>query len=176
MDALLLFPGKGSGQAQHSFMPLGVFSSALAGRTIDIGVFDSGDLYGTNGSLNATSGVAIVPTVNNASDPCLETTADLQAAGYDTTVNGSNFAFPSWESSRATTMDTIASAPAYPGIATSLNGDRAFNGIWAHELLTLPANYHETAWSVCVWGPGVDRDVMGITATALGQSPVHLIQ
>ncbi|MGH2505083.1 MAG: hypothetical protein ACRDID_21445, partial [Ktedonobacterales bacterium] len=174
MDALLLFPGKGSGQAQHTSMPLGVFSSAMAGRTIDIGLFDAGDLYGVNGSLNAVSGVSVVPTVGGATDPCLESSADLRAAGYDTTVNGTSFAFQSWE--RATTMDQVASAPAYPGIATSLNGDRAYNGLWVHELVTLPANYQETAWSVCAWGPGVDRDVMGITATALGQSPVHLVQ
>jgi hypothetical protein len=73
-------------------------------------------------------------------------------------------------------MDQIASAPAFPSIETSLNGDRAYNGLWAHEYITLPANYTQTSWSICSWGPGVDRDLVGITATALGQSPVHLVQ
>jgi hypothetical protein len=179
MDALFLFPGKGQGTAQHTGVPLGVLSSSLTGRSIDIGLFDPGDTFGVNGdTTTSNTGFALVPTLPGyANDPCLAPVSAYANSAYgnfDPTLNGKTFNIPSWE--RATTMDLIASAPAIPAIETSLNGDRAYNGLWVHEIITLPADYKETNWSICNWGPGVDKDIVGISATTQGQSPVHLIQ
>jgi hypothetical protein len=177
MDTTFVFPGKGNGGPQHTSIPLGVFGSALAGRTIQVGFFDPGDLWGNNGGSGGNTGFAVVPDVSSTTDPCTQSIGQIAAAGYDTTPNGTTFTFPSWESSRVTTMDQIASASAFPALATSLNGDRAFNGLWGYEDITLPSSYAGTDWSVCSWSPhAVDIDIVGISAVALGQSPVHLIQ
>ena len=185
MDALFLFPGNGGGVAQATQFPLGVFSSALAGRTVDIGFFDLGDLYGTNGNTTkASSAFTVLPNLPGQKDPCSEPISALQAAGYDTTVNGKTFTYPAWEVGIASgdgagpVSTVVNSAPAYPGIISMQGGDRAFNGLWVDEYVTFPSNYTTSLpWTICAWAPqSNDSDIVGITATALGQSPVHLIQ
>ena len=193
MDALFLFPGNGGGASQATEFPLGVFSSSLAGRTIDVSVYDMGDLYGTNGNtIKGSSAFAIVPNLPGQKDPCTEPLSALQTANYDTTANvvytgsgaTSTFSYPPWEvgitggDGAGLVSNVVSSANAYPGLITMQNGDRAFNGLWLDEYVTFPSTYTTALpWTICAWAPQTnDSDVVGIVASALGQSPVHLVQ
>lgn len=166
-DALFTFPGNGTSLAQTTEYPLGVISSTYTGRTIDVGLYDPGDLIGNN---NGVSIYAAVPNLPGLSDPCAATSAQLQAAGYDPTVNGSTFYFPNSE--RTTYFNGNI-----PALQPSQNNDLIYNGLWVDEQITLPSNYAGGAWTLCAQAPQLqDSDVLGIRVLALGQSPVHLVQ
>lgn len=168
-DTLFTFPGngKGSGGSQTTEYPLGIIPASYIGRTVDVSLYDPGDLIGN------TKGVSIygaVPSLPGVTDPCTATTAQLTAAGYDPTINGANFKFPSPE--RTTMFNNNI-----PALQPSYQNDLIYNGLWVDEQLTLPANYTDTAWTLCAMAPQLnDSDVLGIKVLAEGQSPVHLIQ
>jgi hypothetical protein len=166
-DALLSFPGNGGSLTQTTEYPLGVIDSSYAARTLDISLYDPGDLLGNN---NGVSIYAVAPPNTGATDPCGATAAQLQAAGYDPAVNGANFVFPNGER----TTKLLGNIPA---LQPSVNNDLIYNGLWADEQVTLPANYTAGPWTLCAQAPQLqDSDVLGIRVLALGQSPVHLVQ
>ncbi|HEX8981611.1 MAG TPA: TadE/TadG family type IV pilus assembly protein [Ktedonobacterales bacterium] len=165
-DTLFTFPGNGANLTQTTEYPLGVIDTPFNGRTIDVSLYDPGDLIGNN---NGVSIYAVAPPLGLA-DPCSATQAQLQAAGYDPTPNGNSFKFPN---SGRTTMFLGN----IPGLEPTVNQDLIYNGLWKDEQITLPANYTKGAWTLCAIAPQLnDSDVLGIKVLALGQSPVHLTQ
>ena len=155
-------------RSQVTEYPLGVVGPEYAGRTLDVQLFDGGDLNGTNSSLAGYTVYAVAPpTAAGASggDPCSVTTAQLTSAGY----SSSNFLFPYSERQRQFST-------ALPGIEGSLNGDLMYNGLWTDEQIGVPSNYTGGAWTLCAIAPQTnDGDVIGIKVEALGESPVHLV-
>ncbi len=168
-DVLFTFPGNGTSTTQTTEYPLGVVQANYSGRTIDVSLFDPGDLIG---SSKGVSIYGAVPNLNlpGTPDPCAETAAQLQAAGYDPTINGKNFQFPSGE--RTTLFNGNI-----PALEPTMNDDLIYNGLWKDEQITMPASYTTTAWTLCAQAPLLnDSDVLAIKVLALGQSPVHLVQ
>lgn len=166
-DALFSFPGNGGNLTQTTEYPLGVIDSSYAARTLDISLYDPGDLLGNK---NGVSIYAVAPPIAGVADPCGATSAQLTAAGYDPTVNGNSFVFPNSE--RTTLLLNNI-----PALEPTANNDLIYNGLWVDEQITLPANYTAGAWTLCAEAPQLqDSDVVGIRVLALGQSPVHLIQ
>ncbi|MDE3229926.1 MAG: hypothetical protein KGO05_08580, partial [Chloroflexota bacterium] len=111
-----------------------------------------------------------VPAIPGVTDPCTATKAQLQAAGYDPTINGANFKFPNGE--RTTLFNNNI-----PALQPSVSNDLIYNGLWVDELLTLPAKYTDTAWTLCAIAPQLnDSDVLAIRVLAQGQSPERIIQ
>lgn len=168
-DTLFTFPGngKGNGGSQTTEYPLGVIPASYAGRTIDVSLYDPGDLIG---STNGVSVYGAVPAIAGVTDPCTATSSQLQSAGYDPTINGQNFVFPNSERT-ALFNNNI------PALEPSLKNDLIYNGLWVNEQIAMPANYTDTAWTLCATAPQTnDSDVLGIRVLALGQSPVHLVQ
>lgn len=164
-DTLFIFPGGGAGSTQTTEYPLGVIDPSFAGRTIDIKLYDPGDLNGTNGSAKGYTLYAVAPPTG-AADPCTATTTDLSTAGYQT----SNFSFTSGE--RTSTLNSL------PAIEPSLKGDLIYNGLWVDEQVQIPAKYQyaSNSWTLCAQAPQTnDSDVLAIGVFALGQSPVHLV-
>lgn len=165
-DALFSFPGAGGNLTQTSEYPLGVIPASYAGRTLDISLYDPGDMLG---NLKGVSIYAVAPPTG-VSDPCGAKTSDLAAAGYDPTVNGTSFVFPNGE--RTTTL--LGNIPALQPTASD---DLIYNGLWVDEQVTLPSTYNGGAWTLCAEAPNLkDTDVVAIKVLTLGQSPVHLIQ
>lgn len=166
-DALFTFPGNGTSLTQTTEYPLGVISNTYSGRTIDVGLYDPGDLIGNSGGVSI---YGAVPNLPGLSDPCAATSAQLQAAGFDPTVNGSTFYFPNNE--RTTLFNGNI-----PAIEPSQNNDLIYNGLWVDEQISMPSTYAGGAWTLCAQAPLLqDSDVLGIRVLALGQSPVHLVQ
>jgi hypothetical protein len=169
-DALFVFPGNGGpNQPQTTEYPLGYVGSEFAGRTLDIRLFDEGDLQGTNNSLLGQTIYAVAPPIpalvgTKNYDPCTIKASDLTGAGY----SSSNFLFPSGERQ-------AAFSAALPGIEGSNNGDIIYNGLWVDEQIAVPASYPGGEWTLCAIAPNTnDGDVLGITFNSLGESPVHL--
>ena len=168
-DTLFTFPGngKGNGGSQTTEYPLGVIPASYTGRTIQVSLFDPGDLIG---SQNGVSVYGAVPSISGVTDPCTATSSQLQAAGYDPTINGSSFKFPNGERTALFNKNI-------PALQPSASNDLIYNGLWVDELISLPASYADTAWTLCATAPqSNDSDVLGIRVLSLGQSPVHLIQ
>ncbi|HEU0028527.1 MAG TPA: Tad domain-containing protein [Ktedonobacterales bacterium] len=164
-DALFSFPGNGTGSSQITEYPLGVVGPEFAGRTLDIHLYDMGDLSGTNTSAKGNTVYAVSPPTA-ASDPCTVTTSQLNAAGF---ASGS-FAFPYNQRTNTTAFKALT------GLLGSSNGDLIYNGLWTDIQVTVPSNYTGGAWTVCALAPQTnDGDVLGIKVEALGSSPVHLV-
>lgn len=167
-DALFIFPGGGNGNSQITEYPLGVINSSFAGRTLDIQLYDPGDLNGTNNSAKGITLYAVAPPTG-AADPCTATTTDLANAGY----TSSNFIFPTAEQPYTSTLNNL------PALEPSNKGTLQFNGLWVDEQLTVPSNYQYSgaSWTLCAQAPQTnDNDVLAIGVFSLGQSPVHLVQ
>ncbi|HEX8994837.1 MAG TPA: TadE/TadG family type IV pilus assembly protein [Ktedonobacterales bacterium] len=167
-DALFSFPGngKGNGGSQTTEYPLGTIPTSYNGRTLDISLYDPGDLLG---STNGVSIYGVAPPIAGVTDPCLETSSQIKAAGYDPTINGANFYFPNSERTALYNNNIPAMQP-------SNKNDLIYNGLWVDEQITLPSTYTQGAWTLCAVAPQTnDSDVLGIRVLALGQSPVHLI-
>jgi Putative Flp pilus-assembly TadE/G-like len=166
-DAVFLFPGNGGGgKPQTTEYPLGVIDKSFAGRTLDVQLYDPGDLSGNNGAPKGATYYAVAPPTG-AADPCTATTTQLTAAGY----SNANFVFPSGE--RTATLNNL------PALEPALNGDLLYNGLWVDEQISVPSTYQfsNATWTLCAQAPQTtDADVLGIGVFALGQSPVHLIQ
>jgi Flp pilus assembly protein TadG len=168
-DTLFTFPGngKGNGGSQTTEYPLGIIPASYIGRTVDVSLYDPGDLIG---NAKGVSIYGAVPSLPGVSDPCTATSSQLKAAGYDPTINGKTFVFPNAE--RTTLFNNNI-----PALQPSYQNDLIYNGLWVDEQLTLPPTYTDTAWTLCATAPQLnDSDVLGIKVLALGQSPVHLIQ
>lgn len=169
-DALFAFPGGGggSGASQTTEYPLGYVGPEFAGRTLDIQLYDEGDLQGTNSSNKGSTIYAVSPYVSGyTGDPCLVSKTNLTGAGYAS----SNFIFPYNER----TAQFTKQSPLI-GIEGSLNGDIIYNGLWADEQVVVPSNYTGGNWTICAIAPQTnDSDVVGIRVEALGESPVHLV-
>ena len=168
-DTLFTFPGngKGNGGSQTTEYPLGVIPSTYSGRTLDVSLYDPGDLIG---GPNGVTVYGAVPNITGISDPCTTTSAQLTSAGYDPTINGSTFNFPNGEQTTLFNNNIPALQP------TSKTYPLWYNGLWVDEQITLPANYAGGGWTLCAVAPQTnDSDVLGIKVLALGQSPVHLI-
>jgi hypothetical protein len=167
-DALFSFPGNGAGSSQVTEYPLGVVGPEYAGRTLDVQLYDQGDLNGTNSSAKGYTIYAVAPPTAagaNGGDPCSATTAQLTAAGY----SSSNFLFPY-------NQRTGSFSNALTGIEGSNKGDLIYNGLWTDEQIGVPSNYTGGAWTICAIAPQTnDGDVLGIKVEALGESPVHLV-
>jgi hypothetical protein len=166
-DALFLFPGNGGGaQPQTTEYPLGVIDKSFAGRTLDIQLYDPGDLNGNNGAPKGATYYAVAPPTG-AADPCTATTTDLTNAGY----TNANFVFPS--GIRTATLNNL------PAMEPASNGDLKYNGLWVDEHISVPSTYlySSATWTLCAQAPQTtDADILGIGVFALGQSPVHLVQ
>jgi len=168
-DTLFDFPGNGQGNggSQTTEYPLGIISSTYAGRTLDVSLYDPGDLLG---NTNGVSIYGAVPSITGVTDPCTATSTDLTNAGFDPTINGANFNFPNNE--RTTMFNNNI-----PALQPSYKNDLLYNGQWVTEQVTLPATYPGGAWTLCAQAPQTnDSDVLAIRVLAEGQSPVHLVQ
>lgn len=165
-DTFFSFPGNGAGKTQITEYPLGNIPSEFAGRTLDIQLYDPGDLNGNNSSASGTTVYAVAPPTA-AADPCQVTSAQLSAAGYTST----NFLFPY----NQRTAPFQKSSP-LTGIEGSLNGDQIYNGLWTDEQIGVPSAYTGGSWTICAIAPQTnDSDILGIRVEALGESPVHLV-
>ncbi len=165
-DALFAFPGNGggSGTSQTTEYPLGYISPDYAGETLDIHLYDEGDLNGTNSSNKGFTVYAVAPPTA-ATDPCGVTNSQLSAAGY----SSSSFFFPYNERS------TSYSNSPLPGIEGSNKGDLIYNGLWTSIQITVPSTYTGGDWTLCAVAPQTnDGDVLGIQVESLNASPVHL--
>jgi hypothetical protein len=165
-DTVFVFPGGGKGNTQITEYPLGVIDSSYAGRTIDVRLYDPGDLSGNNTSLKGSTYYAVAPPTA-AADPCTETTTDLNGANY----TSANFSFSTNE--RTGTLNSL------PALQPSSAGDLIYNGLWVDEQVTIPSSYQysTSSWTLCALAPQTnDNDVLAIGVFALGQSPVHLVQ
>jgi hypothetical protein len=164
-DYMLWFPGN-NGLTEF---PLAYVGSQYAGQTLDVRMFDAGDLLGTNGKNAGTTVFAIAPPAPAGQDACTSAlTSGYSAASY--TFVPSN--------ERTSTVNSL------PGIATSVNGDDIYNGLWVEEYIQIPGDYGAAGspdpagpWTICATGAQVnDADYAGFTVAALGSSPVHLKQ
>ena len=165
-DALFVFPGNGGGGPQTTEYPLGFIPSSAAGKyTVDVQLFDEGDLQGTNNSLKGLTAYAVAPPVAGVADPCTVTTAQLTAAGYP----ASNFFFPYNER-------TALFSPALNAIVGSSSGDMLYNGLWVDEQISVPSTYAGGEWTLCATAPQTnDGDVLALKFSTLADSPVHLV-
>ncbi len=167
-DALFSFPGNGAGNPQVTEYPLGVVGPEYAGETLDVQLYDGGDLNGTNSSAKGYTIYAVAPPTAagaNGGDPCTVTTAQLNAAGY----TSSSFIFP--YNQRTSTFSN-----ALTGVEGSNKGDLLYNGLWTDMQITVPSTYTGGAWTICADAPQTnDGDVLGIKIDAIGASPVHLV-
>lgn len=170
-DAVLIFPGGGGSNPQITEYPLGVIDPSFAGRTLDVQLYDPGDLNGNNGAATGATFYAVAPPTA-AADPCNPSATDLTNAGYTT----SNFYFPPAE--RAYTANNAIVLNTLPAMEPANNGDLIYNGLWVDEQVKVPSTYSSSAtWTLCAEAPQTnDADVVAIGVFALGQSPVHLVQ
>ncbi|HLY32810.1 MAG TPA: hypothetical protein VKQ36_17435, partial [Ktedonobacterales bacterium] len=61
-------------------------------------------------------------------------------------------------------------------LVTSLDGDNAFNGIWATLTVTLPSNYRQGQWTLCGYEQVANaQDTLAMSVAPLGQSVAHLV-
>jgi hypothetical protein len=170
-DALFSFPGKGGGKSQITEYPLGYAGSEFAGRTLDVQLYDGGDLAGTNGSASGNTVYAIAPPIpalvgTKNYDPCVIKASDLTGAGYPT----SSFSFPNNERTNSSLLSP------FTGTWLASSGDLIYNGLWTDEQIKIPSNYTGGNWTICAIAPQtIDADVLGIKAESLGASPVHLV-
>ncbi len=163
-DMTLIFPASPAVTA----FPLAVIPTEYAGRTVQIGLFDAGDPV--NAGLHPTENTAFYvmpPQSNGQANSCSASPSAL--AGY-------SFTPPSWEDSRLVPMSRWVAGNANTAIAMSLNGDNAFNGIWAEGDITLPASYTQGQWTLCGYeSVPYAQDTLAIAIAPLGQSPAHLV-
>lgn len=170
-DALFIFPSGSGSNPQITEYPLGVIDPSFAGRTLDVQLYDPGDLNGNNGAATGATYYAVAPPTA-AADPCNPTTQQLTDAGY----TPSNFYFPPAE--RAYTQNNAIVLNTLPAMEPALNGDLIYNGLWVDEQIKVPSTYNSSAtWTLCAETTKTnDADVLAIGVFALGQSPVHLVQ
>jgi hypothetical protein len=164
-DALFSFPGNGKGNSQITEYPLGYAGPEFAGRTLDVQLYDMGDLSGTNTSAKGSTVYAVAPPTA-ASDPCVLKSSDLTGAGFP----ASSFTFPYNERTNSSLLSPLT------GVQGASNGDLLYNGLWTDIQIAVPSSYTGGNWTICAISPQTnDGDVLGIKAEALGSSPVHLV-
>ncbi len=168
-DALFAFPGngKGNGSSQTTEYPLGYIGQEYAGETINVQLYDPGDLNGTNSSAKGYTIYAVAPPLApgaSTSDPCLISSSDLALAGF----SSSSYFFPYHER-------PAAFSSALTGLEGSYNGDLLYNGLWTSIQVTMPSTYTGGDWTLCAIAPQTnDSDVVGVMVDSLNASPVHL--
>lgn len=162
-DITLYFP---QSSAVTGF-PLAVIPTEYAGRTIQYSLFDPGDPVNGNPSKPNSTAFYVEPPTNGQPTSCSVNAATL---GY--TFNPP----PSWETSRIMPMTTFGLANPNTAFVTSLNGDNAFNGLWATGTITLPSNYVQGQWTLCGYEQAANaQDTLAIAIAPLGQSVVYLV-
>jgi len=162
-DMALIFP---TTPAVTAF-PLAVIPTEYAGRTVQVSLFDAGDPINAGFSSTVNTAFYIMPPqANGQANSC---SVNASALGY-------TFTLPNWEQSRVQQLTTFGLPNTNYALATSLNGDNAFNGIWANVAVTLPPSYTQGQWTLCGYESAANaQDTLGVAIAPLGQSPAHLV-
>ncbi len=157
--------------------PLGIVPTEYAGLTLDVKLFNPGNIWPAQAS-SGSDAIAVIPPLAGVGgttgvDPCSIAPSLLSAYTYS---------FPPWERS-GTAQTVVSTAPALPALIAVQNSDRLYTGLWTDTYVQLPTNYTAGQWTLCTWATAnlnssddpYSQQVMTIKVTALGQSPVHLV-
>jgi hypothetical protein len=159
--------------------PLGIVPSEYAGLTLDVKLFNPGNIWPAQAD-SGSDAIAVIPPLPNVggtsgNDPCAIDPSLLSTNGY-------SYSFPAWERS-GTAQNIVSTAPALPALLAVENSDRLYTGLWTDIYIQIPTNYTVGQWTLCTWATAnlnssddpYSQQVMTIKVTALGRSPVHLV-